>query len=193
MNPAGQFQASQRRPSVCDTSSNQIAESSALTISSLSVKLMTKATLSLLPHEIFSGFFVAGIILCRQTQQSETDNLAIMTRACFDNCQMVLNEAQDFWDPGKWAMRLFDFLLSFGDSNGGQTHDAGADISQREDGTSASIPVSSSYVDPSWVEIPPVSAAAESNDNPMHPAGGPMLFPDFFNSWVLPYASDMSL
>lgn len=193
MNPAGQFQASQRRPSVCDTSSNQIAESSALTISSLSVKLMTKATLSLLPHEIFSGFFVAGVILCRQTQQSETDNFAIMSRACFDNCQMVLNEAQDFWDPGKWAMRLFDFLLSFGDSNGGQAHDAGADISQREDGTSASIPDSSSYADPSWVEIPPVSTAAESNDNPMHPVGGPMLFPDFFNSWVLPYASDMSL
>lgn len=186
MNPAGQFQASQRQPSVCDTSSNKIAESSALTISSLAVKLMTKATLSLFPHEIFSGFFVAGVILCRQTQQSETDNLAIMTRACFDNCQMVLNEAQGSWDPGKWAMRLFDFLLSSRDSNGGKADDAGVETSQREDYNSVSTLDSSSYVDPSWVGIPPVSAAADSNENPIYPVGGPMLFPDFFTSWVLP-------
>lgn len=194
MNPAGQSQASQRRPSVCDMSSNQIAESSALTISSLTVKLKRKAMLSLLPHEIFSGFFVAGVILCRQTQQSGTDNLAIMTRACFDNCQMVLNEAQDFWDPGKWAMRLFDFLSSSGDTNGGQTHDAAKiDISQQEDDNSVSIPDSSSYMDLSWVEIPPFSATADFNDNLVHPVGGPMPFPDFFSSWVLPYATDMSL
>lgn len=193
MNPAGQFQASQRRPSVCDTSSNQIAKSSALTISSLSVKLMTKATLSFLPHEIFSGFFVAGVILCRQAQQSETDNFAIMTRACFDNCQMVLNEAQDFWDPGKWAMRLFDFLLSSGDSNGRESHNAAADTSQRKNGASASIQDSSSYLDPSWTEVSSVSVAANYNENLIHPVGGPMLFPDFFTSWVLPYNNDLSL
>jgi len=107
---------------------------------------------------------------------------------------MVLNEAQDFWDPGKWAMRLFDFLSSSGDTNGGQTHDAAKiDISQQEDDNSVSIPDSSSYMDLSWVEIPPFSATADFNDNLVHPVGGPMPFPDFFSSWVLPYATDMSL
>ncbi|KAI3057218.1 transcriptional regulator family: Fungal Specific TF [Aspergillus niger] len=88
------------------------ADSSAFAISSAAVKLVLDSSLCTLPHELFPAFFVAGILLYQQAHNSNDVQVAKMARASFDNCQMALNGVQDFWDPGKWAMTLFTYLLS---------------------------------------------------------------------------------
>lgn len=101
--------------SMSQTISNEvqspIAESAASTIASTAVTLMTKSVIFALPHEIFPAFFLAGIILYRQARQLDPAS-AEVGRASLDNCQIVLNEARESWDPGNWAMHIFEFLLS---------------------------------------------------------------------------------
>lgn len=78
-------------------------------IASKAITLVTKARLSYLPHEAFPGFFVAGIVHYRQTQNS-SPVVTQMARASLDNCRVILNEVKEFWEPGEWAMEIFDFL-----------------------------------------------------------------------------------
>ncbi|EAW24604.1 Zn(II)2Cys6 transcription factor [Aspergillus fischeri NRRL 181] len=89
--------------------SQELVESTARAIASKAITLMTKARLSYLPHEVFPGFFVAGIIHYRQTQQNDP-MVAQMARASLDNCRVILNEVKEFWEPGEWAIEIFDFL-----------------------------------------------------------------------------------
>lgn len=96
--------------------STGISESSALAVSSSAIKLMTRISICNIPHEVFPGFFMAGIILYQQTQQAQNTHLARMIQASFDNCQMLLNQAQNTWDPGVWAMKAFEFLLLAADA-----------------------------------------------------------------------------
>jgi len=93
------------------TSSSQIAESAAQMISSTAFTIITNSMLGMMPHEIFSGFFVAGIVFYRGIKQLQ-DSLARLPRSALDNCQMVISEARERWDPANWVMRIFDFLLS---------------------------------------------------------------------------------
>jgi hypothetical protein len=92
-------------------SSTQIAESAAQMISSTAFTIMANSMLGMMPHEIFSGFFVAGIVFYRGIKQSQ-DSLARLSRSALDNCQMVISEARERWDLANWVMRIFDFLLS---------------------------------------------------------------------------------
>lgn len=92
-------------------SSAKIAESSAQMISSTASMLVTKQLTAQLPHEIFTGFFVAGIVFYRQLRQADS-LVSQMARALLDNCQMLLNEVREVWDPAHWVMRIFEFLLS---------------------------------------------------------------------------------
>ncbi|OGM49494.1 fungal specific transcription factor [Aspergillus bombycis] len=96
--------------------STAIAESSALAVSSSAIKLITRDSICNTPHEVFPGFFMAGIILYQQAQQAQNTHLARMIRASFDNCQMLLTQAQNTWDPGIWAMKVFEFLLLAADA-----------------------------------------------------------------------------
>jgi len=91
--------------------SSRIAESAAQMISSTAFTVITNSMLGQMPHEIFSGFFVAGIVFYRGIRQP--DNIvAHLSRSALDNCQMVISEARERWDPAQWVMRIFDFLLS---------------------------------------------------------------------------------
>ncbi|KAF9893041.1 hypothetical protein FE257_012452 [Aspergillus nanangensis] len=87
----------------------ELVESTARAIASKAITLVTKACLSYLPHEVFLGFFVAGIVHYRQTQHND-QMVAQMARANLDNCRVILNEVKEFWEPGEWAMEIFDFL-----------------------------------------------------------------------------------
>lgn len=88
-----------------------LLESSARAISAMAITLLTKSAVCDLPHELFPGFFVAGIILYRQKQQKDPV-VAQMVAASLDNCRIVLNQARESWDPGNWAMHIFDFLCA---------------------------------------------------------------------------------
>lgn len=94
-----------------NSTSFKIAESAAQMISTTALTLMTNSMVGLMPHEIFPGFFIAGIVFYRKFRQSDND-FAHLYRASLDTCQMVMNEARERWDPAPWAMRIFDFLLS---------------------------------------------------------------------------------
>ncbi|KAL4814828.1 hypothetical protein BDW67DRAFT_186385 [Aspergillus spinulosporus] len=91
--------------------SSMSTESAALAVSSSAIKLMSRTSICAIPHEVFPGFFVAGIILYQQAQRAQNIHLARMIRASFDNCQTLLNQAQNSWDPGMWAMKVFELLL----------------------------------------------------------------------------------
>lgn len=94
-----------------DSPSMELAESAAQTIASSAIALMTGSMVGNLPHEVFPGFFIAGIVFYRQMKK-ENAILAQLGQAALDNCQMVMNEARDSWDASQWALRIFDFLLS---------------------------------------------------------------------------------
>ena len=98
-------------PQYTTETSATIAEASAQVIASSASALVTRRMVYKLPHEVFTGFFVAGIIFYRQLRRPEP-LVAQMARASLDNCQMLLNEVRDSWDPAHWALRIFDFLLS---------------------------------------------------------------------------------
>ncbi|KAL4885470.1 hypothetical protein BJY04DRAFT_214268 [Aspergillus karnatakaensis] len=103
--------------------STAATETSALTTSSSAIKLMTQNDLSGLPHEVFPGFFVAGIILYQQAHgQTGNPTLARMIRSSFDNCQMLLTQAQNTWDPGVWALKVFEFLSANDNVNSADVH-----------------------------------------------------------------------
>ncbi|TKA57296.1 hypothetical protein B0A49_11919 [Cryomyces minteri] len=102
------------------TSSSQIAESAAQIISSTAFTIMANSMLGMMPHEIFSGFFVAGIVFYRGIKQPQ-DSPARLSRSALDNCQMVISEARERWDLATWVMRIFDFLLSTSSSTSPET------------------------------------------------------------------------
>ena len=64
-----------------------------------------------LPHEVFMGFFISGIVYYRQINTPDP-LVSQIARASLDNCRMLLHEARDAWDPAHWSIRIFDFLLS---------------------------------------------------------------------------------
>ncbi|KAF9885851.1 hypothetical protein FE257_012323 [Aspergillus nanangensis] len=163
--------------------STAIAESSALSVSSSAIKLVTQTSICAIPHEVFPGFFVAGITLYRQAQKAGDFNLAKMVRANFDNCQMIINEAQNSWDPGKWGMKIFGFLLYATDKVDnveeiqGHTREAGSKDDQT--GLDPAIP-------PQLQELPPLedftwANIEDFNENSIIDSMGEyMLLPNFF-------------
>ncbi|KAJ5101212.1 hypothetical protein N7456_007264 [Penicillium angulare] len=100
--------------------STAIAESAASSIASTAIAVMTTCNLNGFPHEPLPAFFLAGIVFYRQWRQSNAES-AESPRASLDNCLIVLNQATDFWDPGNWAVKLFDFLSSTSPDTGGNS------------------------------------------------------------------------
>ncbi|CAO2656679.1 Nn.00g054820.m01.CDS01 [Neocucurbitaria sp. VM-36] len=94
-----------------DSPSLKIAESAAQTIASSAFALMTSSMVGSLPHEVFPGFLIAGIVFYRQMKNCN-GIMAQLGQAALDNCQMVMNEARESWDAAQWALRIFDFLVS---------------------------------------------------------------------------------
>ncbi|KAJ9616662.1 hypothetical protein H2200_000381 [Cladophialophora chaetospira] len=113
----GQNHGSVENPSNALSPLAEVVVSAAQIISSSALSLMVSSSVSSMPHEIFTGFFIAGVVFYRQVQQQQSP-LAQLQRAALDNCQMILNEARENCDAAQWMMRVFDFLLA-GTSNSG--------------------------------------------------------------------------
>lgn len=92
-----------------DSATCEIAESAAQTISSTALTLMTKSMVHSMPQEVFPAFFVAGIVFFRLIRRS-SPLIAQLGQAALDNCQIILNEVRDCWDPAFWGLRIFEFL-----------------------------------------------------------------------------------
>ncbi|KAK5189849.1 hypothetical protein LTR99_006352 [Exophiala xenobiotica] len=102
----------QEPPSDAASSSIEPAVSAARTIASSALSLMINSKVSSMPHEVYTGFFIAGVVFYRQLQQQGQSPLAQLQRSALDNCQVILHEARESCDAAKWMMRVFDFLLS---------------------------------------------------------------------------------
>ncbi|RHZ49035.1 Zn(II)2Cys6 transcription factor [Aspergillus thermomutatus] len=165
-----------------------ITESAALVVSSSAIKLMTRTSICNIPHEVFPGFFMAGIILYQQAQQEQNTHLAKMIRASFDNCQMLLNQAQNTWDPGVWAMKVFEFLLFAADaadaaeaqilpvdSHGFRMNTPSVDINHAP-AVQPHAPGSSDVENSAWSEVP----AMEFDRGLAMDMADYMLLPNFF-------------
>ncbi|EXJ79347.1 hypothetical protein A1O3_08849 [Capronia epimyces CBS 606.96] len=92
-----------------ESATYEIAESAAQTIASTALTLMTKSMIHSMPQEVFPAFFVAGIVFSRLIRRS-SPLIAQLGQAALDNCQIVLNEVRDCWDPAFWGLRIFEFL-----------------------------------------------------------------------------------
>jgi hypothetical protein len=114
-------------PSNATSPSAEVVVSAAQTISSSALTLMVNSSVSSMPHEIFTGFFLAGVVFYRQIQH-QPPSLAQLQRSALDNCQMILNEGRENCDAAQWMMRVFDFLLSStSGSRGQETPPTGSD------------------------------------------------------------------
>lgn len=100
-----------KNPSNAIASLTDVVVSAAQAIASSALSLMVNHSVSSMSPEIFTGFFIAGIVFYRQTQEKDS-HLAQLQRSALDNCQMILNEARENCDAAQWMMRVFDFLLS---------------------------------------------------------------------------------
>ena len=101
-------------PSMSRTANMASASSAtvaAQAIASSASSLVTNHMTSRLPHEVFMGFFISGIVYYRQINSSDP-LVSLIARASLDNCRMLLHEARNAWDPAHWSIRIFDFLLS---------------------------------------------------------------------------------
>ncbi|TLD05640.1 hypothetical protein E2P81_ATG10474 [Venturia nashicola] len=94
-----------------DTASASSAIVAAQAIASSASSLVTNHMIGRLPHEVFMGFFLSGIVYYRQIHSADSLTSQV-ARASLDNCRMLLHEARDAWDPAHWSIRIFDFLLS---------------------------------------------------------------------------------
>ncbi|KAM0693215.1 hypothetical protein Q7P36_006468 [Cladosporium allicinum] len=87
------------------------ADASAHVISSMASTLVTKRIISQFPTEVYTGFFMAGIVFYRQLRQGNRLT-SDMARASLNNCQLLLHEVREIFDPTRWVIRIFEFLLS---------------------------------------------------------------------------------
>lgn len=101
-----------------NSTSNKTATDAAQAIASSASSLVTKQMINRLPREVFTGFFVAGIVYYRQIHCDEP-LMSQVAQASLDNCRMLLHEARDSWDPAHWSIRIFDFLMSRAGERGG--------------------------------------------------------------------------
>ncbi|KAI2834135.1 transcriptional regulator family: Fungal Specific TF [Aspergillus niger] len=170
--------------------STAITESAALAVLSSAIKLMTRTSISDVPHEVFPGFFVAGIVLYQQAHRMQDNHFASMVRASFDNCQMLLSQAQNTWDPGVWAMRVFEFLLFVADAadaaeatrTSGDTHGYQPNTTSLDTNTTPytqpSHPMHSDMESSIWSDIPNM----EFDRNVTMDLAEYMLLPNFFTA-----------
>jgi hypothetical protein len=100
-----------RTTNIASASSATVA---AQAIASTASSLVTNHMITRLPHEVFMGFFISGIVYYRQINTPDP-LVSQIARASLDNCRMLLHEARDAWDPAHWSIRIFDFLLSRAD------------------------------------------------------------------------------
>ncbi|KAL4897969.1 fungal-specific transcription factor domain-containing protein [Aspergillus ambiguus] len=88
---------------------SEITASAAQNIANIACTVVTKSSVLLVPHELFHGIFMAQAVFYTKLK-STNKLLASLGRSALTNCQMVLHESCECWDPSPWIMQLFDTL-----------------------------------------------------------------------------------
>ncbi len=88
----------------------RIPEAAAQRIAAVACSIVTRSQVLLMPHESFHGLFLAEVVFYTQMKNPDP-MMAQLGRAALDNCQMVLHDAREAWDPAPWVMNLFNNLI----------------------------------------------------------------------------------
>ncbi|KAK3714325.1 hypothetical protein LTR37_007911 [Vermiconidia calcicola] len=78
-------------------------------ILSTSSLLVTRNQLTSAPHEMFTGIFLAQVLLYKGITAEET-NASKLAKSQTDCFQMVFHQIRDLWEPASWIMHLFKVL-----------------------------------------------------------------------------------
>jgi hypothetical protein len=100
--------------SMCDndrSSTRHVPENAAHHISTVASSIVTKSQVLMMPHETFHGLFLAGVVFYTQMKSSQA-MVAQLGRTALNNCQLVLANATDAYDPSSWISNIFDNLTS---------------------------------------------------------------------------------
>jgi len=87
------------------------SEEAARVISEFASFIVTRSLVLAVPHEAFSALFVAEVVFYTQVKSAHA-MVAQVGRMSLNNCQMVLHNAKEAWDPAPWVMQLFENLMS---------------------------------------------------------------------------------
>ncbi|KAL2864265.1 Zn(II)2Cys6 transcription factor [Aspergillus lucknowensis] len=93
------------------TQAEDITDAAAQQISAVACTMVTRSVSLLMPHEFFHGIFLAQAVFYTKLRSSHK-LVAQLGRSALTNCQMVLHEARECWDPSPWIMQLFNGLCS---------------------------------------------------------------------------------
>ncbi|KAL4966545.1 Zn(II)2Cys6 transcription factor [Aspergillus stella-maris] len=87
----------------------EITDAAAQQISDVACIMVTRSLTLLVPHEFFHRIFLAQATFYMKLRSPQR-LVAQLGRSALNNCQMVLHESLDCWDPSLWIMQLFDGL-----------------------------------------------------------------------------------
>ena len=79
-------------------------------IAATACAVVTKSNILLAPHELLHGIFTAAVVFYMQ-KRSCNPLAAQLGMSGLTNCQMVLHETWETWDPSPWITQLFDKVL----------------------------------------------------------------------------------
>lgn len=94
-----------------DDHDDDVMTAAAQHISTVACTVVTKSNILAIPHELFHGIFLAQVVFYTKLK-SANRLMAQFGRSALTNCQMVLHESRECWDPSPWIMQLFDSLSS---------------------------------------------------------------------------------
>ncbi|KAL3462128.1 fungal-specific transcription factor domain-containing protein [Aspergillus heterothallicus] len=92
-----------------DAEHADITDSAAQHISAIACAAVTRSSVLVMPHEFFHSIFLAQAVFYTKLK-SHNKLIVQLGRSALTNCQMVLHESVECWDPSPWIMQLFDSL-----------------------------------------------------------------------------------
>ena len=106
---SGTSQSTGPLPSLDQGSSLAIVREGAESILDIATSLVTRNELTSVPHELFTGIFLAHVLLYENTSAEEhaASKLARAQTSCF---QMVFHQIRDLWEPASWIIHLIKML-----------------------------------------------------------------------------------
>lgn len=106
-------------PSPFDTEGSvEIVQQGAETILSTASMLVTQNELISVPHEMYTGIFLASVLLYKNANSSDS-SASKLTGLQMTSFQMIFNQMKETWEPAAWIMHLFKILAER--SNGSRT------------------------------------------------------------------------